>query len=143
MADRPVPEPRRPWLAGRVAELPTTWRAAWVSPTAEPTPAGGRPAYRLRGTFEVAGPVPRATLFATAHGIYEAELNGVRVGDEELAPGFTEYAHHTQVQSYDVAALLREGPNALEVLLADGWYRGQVGVGRAVDQWGTETAFLA
>ena len=126
-----------------VEQLPTTWRATWVSPTAEPTPAGRRPAYRLRGSFELERPVRRATLYATAHGIYEAELNGVRVGDEELTPGYTEYQHHIQVQSYDVTGLVREGDNTLDALLADGWYRGQVGVGRAYDQWGTETAFLA
>ena len=44
---RSGPAPR--WLGGRVEQLPTTWRAQWVSPTAEPTPAGRRPAYRLRG----------------------------------------------------------------------------------------------
>ena len=109
MATWLVPGRRRGWLAGRVEQLPTTWRATWVSPTAEPTPAGRRPAYRLRGTFELERPVRRATLFATAHGIYEAELNGVRVGDEELTPGYTEYQHHTQVQSYDVTELVREG----------------------------------
>lgn len=140
MRDRPLPVTGRHWLAVPVADLPTSWRAAWVCPTAEPTPAGRRPAYRLRGTFVVAGPISRATLYATAHGIYEAELNGVRMGDEELTPGYTEYAHHTQVQSYDVTGLLREGQNTLDALLADGWYRGQVGVGHASDQWGTETA---
>jgi hypothetical protein len=121
------------------ADLPTTWQVAWISPTAEPTPPGRRPAYRLRGTFSSDRPVRRATLFATAHGIYEAELNGVRVGDEELTPGYTEYQHHTQVQSYDVADLLHGGENVLDALLADGWHRGQVGVGRAHDQWGTRT----
>jgi alpha-L-rhamnosidase len=130
-------------LAGWVFEPPRSWRAQWVSPTADPGTAGRRPAYRLRGSFSIDGPVRRATLFATAHGIYEAELNGVRVGDEELTPGYTEYQHHTQVQSYDVTGLLRPGENLLDALLADGWYRGQVGVGRAHDQWGTETAFLA
>ena len=142
-----VPDPDRPWLAVRVAHLPptlpVTWQAVWVAPTADPTPGGRRPANRLRGRFTVSGPVRRATLFVTAHGLYEAEVNGVRVGDEELTPGYTEYQHHTQVQSYDVTALLREGENDVEALLADGWYRGQVGVGRAVDQWGTETALLA
>ncbi len=123
--------------------LPSTWRVSWVSPTAEATPAGRRPAYRLRGELEVAGSVRRATLFATAHGVYELELDGVRVGDVELAPGYTEYQHHTQVQAYDLAAELRPGRHTLDALLADGWYRGQVGVGRASDQWGTETAFLA
>jgi alpha-L-rhamnosidase len=125
-----------------VSALPSSWRATWVSPTAEPAPAGCRPAYRLRGELGIVAPVRRATLFATAHGIYEAELNGARVGDEELTPGYTEYQHHTQVQSYDVTGLLSRGANTLDVLLADGWYRGQVGVGRAHDQWGDETAFL-
>jgi alpha-L-rhamnosidase len=126
-----------------VSALPSSWRATWVSPTAEQTPAGRRPAYRLRGELAIAAPVRRAMLFATAHGIYEAELNGVRIGDEELTPGYTEYQHHTQVQSYDVTDLVTHGANTLDVLLADGWYRGQVGVGRAHDQWGSETAFLA
>ena len=103
-------------------------------------PPAGVPAARQ---LTVDRPVRRATLFTTAHGIYEAELNGVRVGDDELTPGYTEYQHHTQVQSYDVTALLREGRNVLDALLADGWYRGQVGMTRAHDQWGTETAFLA
>ena len=126
-----------------MAELPTTWCAQWVSPTAVPAPAGRRPAYRLRGSFALDRPVRRATLFATAHGVYEAELNELPVGDEELTPGYTQYEHHTQVQSWDVTERLRIGDNVLEALLADGWYRGQVGATRAHDQWGTETAFLA
>ena len=138
-----VPKRCRGWLAVGVQLLPTTWRAHWVAPIAEAPPAGRRPAYRLRGELAIDGPVRRATLFATAHGLYEAELNGARVGDDELTPGYTEYAHHTQVQTYDVTALVREGTNTLDALLADGWYRGQVGVARAHDQWGTETAFLA
>ena len=115
-----------------------------MSPTAEPTPAGRRPAYRLRGRFELERPVRRATLYATAHGIYEAELNGVRVGDEELTPGL-----HRVPAPHPGPVLRRHRPasatgdNTLDALLADGWYRGQVGMGRAHDQWGTETAFLA
>ncbi len=143
MATCLVPRWGRRCLAGDVEQLPTTWRATWVSPTAEPTPAGRRPAYRLRGELTVDRPVRRATLFTTAHGIYELELNGVRVGDDELTPGYTEYQHHTQVQSYDVTDVVREGANTLDALLADGWYRGQVGMTRAHDQWGSETAFLA
>jgi len=102
-----------------------------------------RPAYRLRGEFVVDRPVRSAQLHATAHGIYELELDGVRVGTDELTPGYTEYQHRTQVQTYDVTGLLGEGRHALGTYLADGWYRGQVGLLRASDQWGTETAFLA
>ena len=109
MATCLVPRWGRRCLAGDVEQLPTTWRATWVSPTAEPTRPGRRPAYRLRGELTVDRPVRRATLFATAHGIYEAALNGVRVGDDELTPGYTEYQHHTQVQSYDVTDVVRDG----------------------------------
>ena len=119
------------------------WQAQWISPTATGERPGFRPAYRLRGEVTLDRPVRRATLHATAHGIYELELDGARVTTDELTPGFTEYAHRTQVQTYDVTDLLGEGTHVLDAVLADGWYRGQVGITRASDQWGTRTAFLA
>ena len=123
--------------------MTTDWTAQWVSPTATGDRPGHRPAYRLQGEVAVDRPVRRATLHATAHGIYELELDGARVTADELTPGFTEYASRTQVQTYDVTGLLGVGAHTLGALLADGWYRGQVGITRATDQWGTETAFLA
>lgn len=122
---------------------PGDWVARWVLPTAAPGPAGRRPAYRLRGTFTVDRPVRRARLSTTAHGLYESWLDGVRVGDEELLPGYTEYGVRTQVATHDVTALLVPGEHVLGALLADGWYRGQVGMLRAHDQWGEHTAYLA
>lgn len=119
------------------------WRAEWIVPTATSGKPGFRPAFRLRGEVVVDRPVRRAWLHATAHGIYELELDGARVTADELTPGFTEYATRTQVQSYDVTHLLEIGSHTLDALLADGWYRGQVGILRAADQWGDHTAFLA
>jgi alpha-L-rhamnosidase len=119
------------------------WRADWVVPTATSGTPGFRPAHRLRGEVVVDRPVRRARFHATAHGIYELELDGVRVGGDELTPGFTEYGERTQVQTYDVTDLLAPGAHVLDALLADGWYRGQVGILRASDQWGEQTAFLA
>jgi len=58
-------------------------------------------------------------LYATAHGLYEPYLNGRQVGDLELTPGYTEYASRTQVQTYDVTALVKVGANGLGALLAD------------------------
>ena len=113
------------------------WTAQWISPTASGARPGFRPAYRLRGEVVVDRPLRRATLHATAHGIYELELDGARVTTDELTPGFTEYAKRTQVQTYEVTALLDVGSHTLAALLADGWYRGQVGILRASDQWGT------
>ena len=63
------------------------WTAQWVSPTATGERPGFRPAYRLRGEVVVATPGRRATLHATAHGLYELELDGARVTTDELTPG--------------------------------------------------------
>ncbi len=68
-----------------------------------------------------------ARLYVTALGLYEARLNGQRVGDARLAPGWTDYAQRIPYQTYDVTALLRDGENVLGALLADGWYAGFFG----------------
>jgi alpha-L-rhamnosidase len=97
----------------------------------------------VRGEVGLASAPVRARLYATAHGIYEAFVNGRRAGDGELTPGYTEYRDRLQVQSYDVTDLLRPGRNAIGAILSDGWFRGQVGLPRAHDQWGSELAWLA
>lgn len=123
---------------------PGQWVARWIEPVEpERTPAVQRPAYHLARTFDVDRPVREATLYATAHGVYEAFVNGTRVGDCELTPGFTAYRHRLQVQAFDVTALVAKGANALGALVSDGWWRGQHGVYRAVDSYGPTTAFLA
>ncbi|GAA4245269.1 glycoside hydrolase family 78 protein [Dactylosporangium darangshiense] len=119
---------------------PSDWVARWIEPD---DTTGERPAYLLRGEIRVDGPVERARLYATAHGIYEAWLGGARVGDAELTPGFTQYRTRLQVQAYDVTELVRAGADELTIVVADGWYRGQVGAVRAVDQWGARVAALA
>ena len=122
------------------------WAASWVAPFEEAAaPAGQRPAYELRGHVPVTAgrAVARARLYATAHGLYEVFLGGARVGDLELTPGFTQYDKRLQVQAYDVTDLLSAGATEVTVLLSDGWWRGQVGMLRAFDQWGATTAFLA
>ena len=68
-----------------------------------------------------------ARLYVTALGLYEARLNGQRVGDAFLAPGWTDYAQRVPYQTYDVTGLLRPGENVLGAILADGWYSGFVG----------------
>ena len=76
----------------------------------------------FRRTFSCAGPVRSAELEVTCDGVYEAMLNGARVGEFILAPGWTEYPKRLQVQSYDVTALLAQ-ENTLEITVANGWYR--------------------
>src|SRR6185295_4356693 len=84
-----------------------------------------------------------ARLYATAHGLYELFLNGVRVGDFELTPGFTSYRRRLQVQTFDVGDLLRPGTNELRALVSDGWFRGQVGYTHEHDVFGATLALLA
>ena len=120
------------------------WTAAWIEPVeAVDGPARQRPAYHLAGEFRLRAAVESAYLHATAHGLYEAFINGSRVGDCELTPGFTAYRKRLQVQTFDVTALLAEGRNALGAILSDGWWRGQHGVARRVNDYGDTTAFLA
>src|SRR5215207_689518 len=102
----------------------TPWsRPACSAQLAQPVlPADvDEPVVLLRREFVLDGPVTRARLYATAHGVYEAELNGAVIGDQVLAPGWTSYRHRLRYQTYDVTALLAEGPNALGMQLADGW----------------------
>lgn len=83
----------------------------------------------LRKTFVAKNPVRRATLFATALGLYELHMNGQRVGDYMLAPEWTDYRKRSRYQAYNVTALLKRGDNVLGGLLANGWYSGHIGNG--------------
>ncbi|MBB2947531.1 alpha-L-rhamnosidase [Actinoplanes lutulentus] len=126
------------------ATPPDAWEAVWIEPhEPEIAEAGERPAQVLRRAFTLDGPIVKARLRFTAHGIVEFFCNGVRVGDDELTPGFTAYRKRLQVCEYDVTSLLGEGRNVLEAVLSDGWFRGRHGFTRTPDGFGTRTALLA
>lgn len=101
------------------------------------------PAAQLRHEFRLrAGKkVARARLYSTALGLYDAWLNGERVGDDRLAPGWTDYNKRVQYQTYDVTEQLKSGANALGVTVAVGWYAGNVGM-FGPHQYGERPAFL-
>lgn len=105
---------------------PEEWRAQWIAAPESVIPADSEQLPCLRRDFAVKGPVGRARLYATAHGLYELELNGVRVGDSWFAPGWTSYRTRLQVQTYDVTGLLTEGDNAIGALLGNGWFKGNL-----------------
>ena len=96
----------------------------------------------FRKAFHAAD-VKKARLYITACGLYEASINGQRVGEFVRAPGITDYRKRVQYQTYDVADLLQSGENTLTVQLADGWYRGSCGAWGIRNQYGTETKLLA
>jgi alpha-L-rhamnosidase len=80
----------------------------------------------LRREFDLRGNVRRARAFVTSRGLYEMHLNGRRVGDELFTPGWTSYNQRLQYQAYDVTPLLKQGKNAVGVMLGNGWYRGDL-----------------
>ncbi|MDR1757699.1 MAG: glycoside hydrolase family 78 protein [Bacteroidales bacterium] len=82
------------------------------------------PSPLLRGEILVSKKVKHAFLSASAMGLYEAYINGKRVGSQQLAPEFTDYDQHLQYQTFEVTGLLVAGKNAVGVMLADGWYLG-------------------
>ena len=90
------------------------------------TPAVHIPFPRLFRQFHAEG-VCKAELTITGLGLYRAFLNGQRVGEDYLTPGFNDYHEWVACAAYDVTELLRSGENTLEVLLGKGWYSGRLG----------------
>ena len=133
------------WGAGLLHE--SDWKAQWISAqTPRDTNADGLtlpPPPMLRREFALDKPVARATLFATARGVYEMHLNGAKVGDQMMAPGWTDYARRVQYQAYDVTSRLRRGLNALGAIVGDGWFCGYLGYARARNNYGDTPALRA
>jgi alpha-L-rhamnosidase len=137
---------------------PDEWTAVWIGRDAVALPpedpptdddlVSPRPAEAplyLRHEFRLAQRPVRARLYATARGVYEPRLNGRRIGDTELAPGWTEYRQRVQYQTYDVTDQLHDGINALAAIVADGWWSGYIGFDprRPARHYGDQPAYLA
>lgn len=99
------------------------------------------PPVRMRREFYLEKQIKRARLFMTAHGIYEARINGKSVTDSRLNPGFTTYDKRIRYQVYPVEELLQFGENAVSVTVADGWYKGKIALGRGCE-YGEVTGLL-
>ncbi len=109
---------------------PEVWRAAeWIGAPWSGGAQTASPCPYLRRSFEAPSGVLRsARLYVTALGLYEFRLNGARVGQDELAPGWTDYTKRLRHQTYDVKELIRPGEeNVAGAILGDGWYSGHVG----------------
>ena len=93
-------------------------------------------------TFAIDKKVKKARLYATAHGVYEASLNGQTVGDYRMAPGWTSYHNRLQYQIYDVTKLL-DTENKIEITVGNGWYKGILGFTCEPNHYGTQTGAFA
>lgn len=85
----------------------------------------------------------KAVLKITALGLYYAEINGVRVGDCYLTPGWTSYNKTLQVQEYDVTELLKDGENVITITVNEGWYCGRLTWNSKTDTYGEQSAVCA
>jgi alpha-L-rhamnosidase len=137
-----------PFSADAVVEAgllePSDWVAQAVGP-AWPEDAGtDRRPPLVRTAFTLDGPVSRARLYVSAHGVHETEINGARVGDDILSPGWTVYGERLRYYTHDVTDLLVEGKNAIGAWLGDGWYRGRLGFnGGYRDLYGSDISLIA
>jgi alpha-L-rhamnosidase len=112
------------WIATTFDD--SSWPAAEVvaeigkDPLGTPWPA--QPVDLLRKKFSVSRQVKNARIYSTALGTYQLYLNGQRVGNDILAPGWTDYRKRVVYQVYDVTSQVRQGENAIGAILGGGWY---------------------
>jgi alpha-L-rhamnosidase len=102
------------------------WSGEWVGLDVERDANYPPPVY-LSKRFEVAGRVEKATLYATALGIFDPYLNGERISESWFSPGWTDYTQRVYYRSYDLTGLLKNGENRIGAILADGWFSGHIG----------------
>ena len=97
------------------------WNAKWIAAQ----PDGEVPATRMpifRRAFRLEKPVERAVIDISGLGQYELTVNGRKIGDAELTPGWTDYRKTVLYNTFDVTAELQAGDNALGVMLGNGFF---------------------
>lgn len=102
------------------------WQAEWITPEPKEIDPLTESIFLLRKEFTLKTGISSARIYGTGVGLYELFLNGNRVSDELLAPGWTSYHKRLQYQTYDVTLQLQDGCNAIGIMLADGWYKGNL-----------------
>lgn len=125
----------------RMALSPADWKAKWIA-IGTPEDSISRPCPIFNTNFKTTKKISSAIAYITSHGIYEAYVNGKKVGEAFLTPGFTSYNKRLQYQVYDVTNLLQNGENNIEITLADGWYSGHLGWWRKNNFYGKSLALL-
>ncbi|TNB48425.1 alpha-L-rhamnosidase [Martelella lutilitoris] len=135
---------------------PEDWQAQWIAryfvlPAGRDVPQGNRydnrfqarPADYLRREMALVEKPVRAFAYVTALGLYEFCINGARIGDHVMAPGWTDYHTRVEYQTFDVTGLFAAGENVIGAILGEGWYSGRIGHNqrRAGNHYGGRPAF--
>ena len=157
------------FASGSVSNIPvdTSWKAAqwpaagwtltnyndsaWATPSSGGTPWGTPalndiarvPAPYLRKSFSVSQAITRATVYVTALGAYELHLNGQKVGNDVLTPGWTQFTKRVYYQTYDVTGMVQGGSNTISAILGDGWYASDLAFKGTRLNYGGTPRFLA
>ncbi len=108
------------WEMGLLS--PQDWQGQWIGRT---TDSNSLPAPLLRRAFTLEGKIKQARAYICGLGYYELHINGKKIGDHLLDPGYTRYDKRALYVTYDVTDALRRGRNALGVILGNGWYNVQ------------------
>lgn len=98
------------------------WRADWIKSSIQFDEVY-HASPMLRKEFDLGKEIKSARLYISTLGLYVAEINGERVGDQVLTPGWTSFQNRVQYQTYDVSSMLSKGGNAMGIELGNGWYR--------------------
>lgn len=117
------------------------WKAPFISAETDDSYKECSKGTYVRGSFQVRKPVREAFALTTGLGLYNFFLNGRKVGEDEMTPGWTSYRRHLLYQTYEVTEALREGGNTAGAMLAAGWYKGVMGLTKARNNYGDKTAF--
>ena len=133
-----------PWSETAFWEMgllkPEDWKASWIEPIQDT--ARHMSGLMVRKEFEVKKKIASARAYTTSHGLYELHLNGKKVGDELLTPGWTSYQKRLQYQVYDITTQVQQGINVVGAMLGDGWYRGSLAWENNFAIWGKTLGLL-
>jgi len=128
------------WETGLLS--PSDWVASWIETNLKEDISKTQPTQYFRKEFKSNDNIISARAYITSHGLYEAFINGKRVGDALFTPGWTSYNKRLQYQVYDVTSLLKNGTNAIGVILGEGWYRGTLAWDNNRNIYGSQLALL-
>jgi alpha-L-rhamnosidase len=119
---------------------PDDWSASWIEPVQDTSRhmAG----LMVRKDFSLKKKIVSASAYVTSHGFYELYLNGKKVSDEVLTPGWTSYQKRLQYQVYDVTTMLQQGNNAVGAMMGDGWYRSALAWENNWGIWGKKLGLI-
>lgn len=101
------------------------WSAKWITDSYD---RNYEPAPMFRKRFRLSGNVERASLYISAAGYYDAAINGSRVSDDWLDPGYTHYDKRNLYQVHDVTSLVHDGDNVITATLGNGFYNEYTGM---------------